>query len=103
MLSPDKHAAAVVVEVAVERRDRAARHQPEPVGAGFQQIAVVRHQDHRAGIVVDRLDQRGAAVDVEMVGRLVEDDEMRRGEGRQPQQQPRLFAARQRLDRVVGG
>ena len=40
-------------------------------------MAVVRDQDHRAGIVVDRLDQRVAAVDVEMVGRLVEDQQMR--------------------------
>ena len=88
-----EHHAPVIVEIAVERRDLAALHQPEPVGAGFQQIAVVRDQDHRAGIIVDRLDQRGAAVDVEMVGRLVEDDEMRRGEGRKAEQQPRLLAA----------
>ena len=59
-------------------------------------MAVVRDQDRGAGIVVDRLDQRGAAVDVEMVGRLVEDDEMRPREGRKPEQQPRLLAARQR-------
>ncbi len=54
----------------------------------------MRDQDHRARIIVDRLDQRGAAVDVEMVGRFVEDDEMRAAEGGETQQQPRLLAAR---------
>ena len=33
---------------------------------------------HGAFVFVDRLDQLGAAVDVEMVGRLVEDQELRR-------------------------
>ena len=51
------------------------------------------HHDHGAGIVVDGLDQRGAAVDVEMVGGLVEHDEMRPVEGREAEQQPRLLAA----------
>ena len=91
-LAPE-HEAAVIVEVAVEGLDRAVADQPEPVGAGLDQMPVVRDQDHGAGIVVDRLDQRGAAVDVEMVGRLVEDEEMRPGEGREPEQQPRLLAA----------
>ena len=43
-----------------------------------------------------RLDQRVAAVDVEMVGRLVEDEQMRAVEGGEPQQQPRLLAAGER-------
>ena len=60
-------------------------------------MAVVRHQDRSAGIFVDRLDQRGAAVDVEMVGRLVENDQMRAAEGREAEQQPRLLAAGQTL------
>ena len=65
-------------------------------------MAVMADQDDRALIVVDRLDQRLAAVDVEMVGRLVEHQDMRpmeRGEG---EQQPRLLAARQRLAFGIG-
>jgi hypothetical protein len=42
-------------------------------------------------------DQRLAAVDVEVVGRLVEDQQMRSVEGREADQQPRLLAARQIL------
>ena len=65
-------------------------------------MAVVRHQDDRAGIVVDRLDQGRAAVDVEMVGRLVEDEQVRAAEGREAEHQPRLLAAGQLLDLLVG-
>ena len=56
-------------------------------------MAVVRHQDHRARIAVDRLDQGRAAVDVEVIGRLVEDHQMGTREGRKSDQQARLFAA----------
>ena len=63
----------------------------------------MRDQDHRAGKVVDGLDQRRATVDVEMVGRLVEDHEMRRAEGGKPEQQPRLLAARQLLHLGITG
>ena len=54
----------------------------------------MRDQNDGAFIIVDRLDQRGAAVDVEMVRRLVEDEEMRRVEGGDAEQQSRLFASR---------
>jgi hypothetical protein len=88
-----QHVTPVIVEIALERLHMAALHQPKPVGAGLQQIAVMRHQNDGARIIVDRFDQRGAAVDVEMVGRFVEDDELRRRESRQTQQQPRFLAA----------
>ena len=50
---------------------------PQAIGAGLDQVSVVRHQDHSAGVGIDRCDERGAAVDVEMVGRLIEHGEMR--------------------------
>ena len=62
----------------------------------------MRDQNDRALVIVDRLDQRGAAVDVEMVRRLVEDQKMRPVEGRDAEQQPRLFAAREIGDFGVG-
>ena len=97
-----EHVFRVFVHVAVEGRDRAARDQPQPVGAGFQQIAVMRNKNDRALIFIDRLDQRRAAVDVEMVGRFVHDQQMRPMERCQPHQQARLFAARQFADARVG-
>ncbi len=66
-------------------------------------MAVVRDQNGRAREVVDRLDQGSAAVDVEMVGRLVEDQKMRAAVGGEAERQPRLLAAREPLDRRVGG
>ncbi len=50
-------------------------------------------QNDRAIVFGQRMDQRLAAVDVEMVRRLVENEEMRRMERRQRQQQSRLLAA----------
>ena len=61
----------------------------------------MRDHDDGAGEFVDRLRQRGAAVDVEMVGRLVQNDHVGAKEGRKPQQQPRLFATRQAGDHCV--
>ena len=99
----DSTSRLIVVEIAVVGRDRAVCHHPQLVGAGVDQVAVVAHHDHGAGKLVDRLGQRCAAVDVEMVGRLVENDQLRTEEGRKPEQQPRLLAARQILHRRVGG
>jgi len=58
----------------------------------------MRDQHHGAFIFIDRSDQRGAAVDVEMVCRFVQNQEMGRVERGDAQQQPRLLAARQPLD-----
>ena len=90
---------AVVVEIAVIGVHRAVLDQPQPVGGGLEQMAVMRDQDDGAGKVVQRMDQRFAAVDVEMVGRLVEDEQVRPVEGGKPHQQPRLLAAGQ----ILGG
>ncbi len=48
-----------------------------------------------------RLHQRLAAVDVEVVGRLVEDHQVGPGEGRDAEKQPRLLAAGKILRRRV--
>ena len=61
----------------------------------LDQMPVVADENDGAVVIRQRVDQRLAAVDVEMVGRLVEDQEVRRVKRRQRQQQPRLLAARQ--------
>ena len=53
-----------------------------------------------AFIIIDRHDQGFAAVDVKMVGRLVEDENMRGMESGQHEEQARLLAARK--DRAFG-
>src|SRR5260370_11227721 len=63
----------------------------------------MRDHEDRAWKFVDRLGQRGAAVDIQMVGRLVENDHVRTEEGRETEQKRRLFAAREVLDQGVAG
>ena len=58
-------------------------------------------QNHRAVEGVERGDEGGAGIDVEMVGRLVEDQHVRRLAGHQREQEARLLAARKRRDLAV--
>ena len=67
-------------------------------GGDLLQKAVVVSGDHRAGIGRQRLDQRLAAFDVEMVRRFVENQQMRRVQRRQKQRQPGLLPAGQASD-----
>ena len=90
--------AAIIVEVALERRHGAVGDQPQPVRHQVDQMGIVADQHDGAGVVVDRLHQRLTGVDVEVVGRLVQDQNVRPGIAHQRQQQPRLFAAGKRLD-----
>ena len=57
-------------------------------------MGIVADQHHRAREGVDRLNQSLAGVDVQMVGRLVQQQEMRRVDGLQGKDQPRLLPAR---------
>jgi hypothetical protein len=72
-----QHQLLVVIEITIEGHGPSIRDQQETIGAGLDEVSVVRHQDHSAGVGIDRCDERGAAVDVEMVGRLIEHGEMR--------------------------
>ena len=74
-------------------RDPPVLDQPQPLGDQLDEVRVVADQDHRAAVFGQRLDQRVAALDVEVVGRLVEDDQVRRVERGEEQRQPRLLAA----------
>ena len=53
------------------------------------------NENDGALVVVKRVKQRAPAVDVEVVGRLVEDQKMRRRHRHEIQQQPRPLAAGQ--------
>ena len=90
----------VIVHVALERLHGAAADEPQAVRAGLDEEAVVADEDDRALVIVDRFHQGRAAVDVEVVRRLVEDQEVGAVEGGEPHQQARLLAARQVRDRA---
>ena len=70
---------AIVGKVAIIGRGAAIVDQPEPVGRGLGKIDIVGDEQDRAGEFVQRIDQRLAAVDVEVGSRLVEDQDVRRG------------------------
>ena len=88
----------IVVHVAVEWLHRPVGGQPQAVGHQLHQRAVVGDQDDRPRIFVQRVQQGAAAVDVQVVGRFVEDQDVRRIHRHQVQQQARAFAARQGAD-----
>src|SRR3546814_12285447 len=61
-------------------------------------MAVVTDQQYRAVKAPQRLHQRLARIDAEVVGRFVEDQQVRRLSRDERQRQPRAFAARQLRD-----
>src|SRR5690606_17818947 len=68
---------AIRVEISVEGAHRAALHEPQAVDARLDKVTVMADEDHGPREVVERLDERFAAVDIEVVGRLVENEKMR--------------------------
>jgi hypothetical protein len=68
------------------------------VGAGAQQVAVVRDEDHAALVILHGEGQGLAHFEVEVVGRLVEQQQVGLGADQQGQRQARLFAAGEGLD-----
>ena len=88
-----EHLALVILEIPLKGPCSPAFDQPQSVGYEFQQMPVVAHQHHGAGEIVDRLDQRFASLDVEMVCRLVEDQKSGRIMGDEGEVQPCPLAA----------
>ena len=89
-------AAGIDVPAPVALRHHDGRH------GAVEEIAVVRHQQHRAGIVVDHLFQQIERFEIEIVGRLVEHQQVRRFGQRARQREPAALAAGQRRDRRSG-
>ena len=90
---------AVVVEVAVERRERAVGDQHQRVGRGAQQVAVVRDQHHRALVLLQCERHRLPHVEIEMVGRLVEEKQVRLLPYHEREREPGALAAGEPGDR----
>ena len=58
--------------------------------------------DHGAIVIVERLHQRLTRIDIKVVRRLIEDEQMRRIAGDQRQRQPGLLAAGHLADLLLG-
>ena len=67
------------------------------------QRAIVRDQEDRAVVGVERVLERLAALDVEVVRRLVEHEQVRAGRDERREREPAALAAREHVDPTVDG
>ena len=74
-----------------------------PFGDVVEEVAVVGDHDHGAGIVAQMMLEPGDAFGVEMVGRLVEQQDVGLGEQQAAKRHAPLLAARQRVNLGVAG
>ena len=88
--------------VARPGRQRAAIDLDNARGEPLQERAVVRDEDERAAVVRQKALEPGDGVDVQVIGRLVEQQHVGLGHQRARQQHPPPPAARQRVDARVG-
>ena len=91
----------VVGPAAVVRADRAVLDRQRAVGDRIEQGAIVRDQEHGARKRLERGLECFTALDVEMVRRLVEEQEVGAGGDDDRQREPTPFAARQHAHRLV--
>ena len=71
------------------------------VGELFDEIAVVRDDDQRAAVVLERVEQHVLRVEIEVVCRLVEQQGVGRPQEHSRHGQPRAFAAREHAGLLV--
>ena len=72
-----------------------------PLGDRVEQRAVVGDEQHRAGERLERGLERLAALEVEVVRRLVEDEEVRARRDDDREREPAPLAAGEHLDRLL--
>ncbi len=89
--------------VALVGDEVAAREFHDAVGDAVEEIPVVRHEDAGAGIILEEVLQPLDGVGVEMVGRLVEDEQIGPGKQRAAECDAAFFPAREAARETVGG
>ena len=70
-------------------------------GQLLDEVAVVRHDDQRAAVVLERVEQDVLRVEIEMVGRLVEQQRVGWPQQHARDREPRALAARQHAGLLV--
>ena len=81
--------------VAAERRERAIAQLPDTGDGGIEEGPVVRRDEERAGPPAEVLLEPFEGVEVEVIGRLVEQQQVRIGDDQARQRRPGLLATRQ--------
>ena len=89
--------------VALERDAVAAVELEDPAGHVVEEVAVVRDGEHGAGVVVQEPLEPGHRLGVEVVGRLVEQQQVGRRQQQAAQRDPAPLAAREVGHLGVGG
>ena len=87
--------------VALERDAAAAVELEDPAGDVVEEVAVVRHGHDRALVVREEALEPEHRLGVEVVRRLVEEEQVGRGEEQPAERDPAALAARERLDVAV--
>ena len=87
--------------VALERDAAAAVELEDPAGDVVEEVPVVRHGDDGALVVREEALEPEHRLGVEVVRRLVEQEQVGRGEEQPAERDPAALAARQRLDVAV--
>jgi len=77
----------------------AVAHLDDPVGDAVEEVAVVRDEDDRADEALERRLERLDRVDVEVVRRLVEDEQVRTAHHQEQELEARALAAAQQAVR----
>ena len=88
--------------VALPRDAGAAIELEDPPGHVVEEVAIVRHRDDRALVFLEEALEPRHRLGVEVVGRLVEQQQIGRLEQQAAQRDAAAFAARQRRDVGVG-
>src|SRR5205823_1139269 len=90
---------AVIAEVGL---DVAAVDDEEPVADAVEEVAIVADDEQRPLVLAQRILERLAGGDVEVVGRLVEDEDVAREEHDLRHREPAALATREPLDDPEG-
>lgn len=83
----------VLFDITFKDRNRTVLDQPEPVSHRLHQMRVVADNDNSAWEIIERMNQRLTTFNIEVVCRLIKDQDMRGVNGRHSHQQPRFLAA----------
>ena len=86
--------------VAAERRQLPVAQLPDAVDRGVEEGTVVRRDEQRTRPAAQVLLEPFEGVEVEVIGRLVEEEQVRIGDDQPCQRRPRLLSARQRRRRL---
>ena len=92
----------VLVEVAVELAHLVVAADPDVIAEGSDEVLVVRNHEEATLETEQRLDERGDGVDIKMVGRLVQKQQMGAGVGDPREGEAGLLTSGEGVDGLEG-